>query len=45
MSLLLVCCILEYTIRKLLKSGGSGIDKLVVCVGDVNLLDEVMWIK
>jgi len=36
---LLICCILVYTIRKLLKSGGTGIDKLAVCTGDVNLLD------
>jgi len=36
---LLICCILNYTIRKLLKSGGTGIDKLAVCTGDVNLLD------
>jgi len=36
---LLICCILDYTIRKLLKSGGTGIDKRAVCTGDVNLLD------
>ena len=36
---LLIFCILDYTIRKLLKSGGTGIDKLAFCTGDVNLLD------
>jgi hypothetical protein len=35
----LICCILVYTIRKILKSGGTGIDKLAVCTDDVNLLD------
>jgi hypothetical protein len=35
---LLICCILDYTIRKLLKSGGNGIDKLAVCTGDVNFV-------
>jgi hypothetical protein len=35
----LICHILYYTIRKLLKSGGTGFDKLTVCTGDVNLLD------
>jgi len=39
MPLRLFAVFLDYTIRKLLKSGGTGFDKLTVCTRDVNLLD------